>query len=263
MSTVTAELARVPDPAHAPGAGASVPPFDRIGRLAPPARLAPSVRLAPAAPPARVAPTARAAPERAAGAARREPLRLALRLAPLLGLIVSAALVWWGIEAGVLTSLESLRAFITSLGAWGPLAFLVITVALVVFPVIPGGLTVIAAPVLFGAVEGIALAYLAVCTGLLLNFTIGRYVGLGLLERALAPRTVEKYLGWTRRPGFTRAFATVIAVPIAPDDLLCYLAGTTRMRWRTAVVVILLGKPWSLMVYGLGVSAVLLRLLPW
>src|SRR5699024_4886986 len=125
-------------------------------------------RLRPAAPPGRIRDTCRCRGSRGAGADRRG---LALRLSPLLGLIVSAVLVWWGIEAGVLTSLESLRAFITALGAWGPLAFLVITVALVVFPVIPGGLTVIAAPVLFGAVEGIALAYLAVCTGLLLNFT--------------------------------------------------------------------------------------------
>lgn len=247
MSTVTAERPRLPASPNPSGAGtsASALPLGRVVSDTPAAAAAP------------------AAPERTAVAAQRDRRGLALRLSPLLGLIVSAVLVWWGIEAGVLTSLESLRAFITALGAWGPLAFLVITVALVVFPVIPGGLTVIAAPVLFGAVEGIALAYLAVCTGLLLNFTIGRYVGLGLLEKALAPRTVEKYLGWTRRPGFTRAFAAAITVPIAPDDLLCYLAGTTRMRWRTAAVIILLGKPWSLMVYGLGVSAVLLRLLPW
>src|SRR5699024_3575013 len=144
-----------------------------------------------------------------------------------------------------------------------PLAFLVITVALVVFPVIPGGLTVIAAPVLFGAVEGIALAYLAVCTGLLLNFTIGRYVGLGLLEKALAPRTVEKYLGWTRTPRFSRACAAANTLPTAPVALLCYPHGTPGMRCRPAAAIILLGKPWSLMVYGLGVSAVLLRLLPW
>lgn len=195
--------------------------------------------------------------------AQRDRLRLALRLSPVLGLVVSAALVWWGIEAGVLSSLESLRAFIASLGAWGPVAFMVITAALVVFPVIPGGLTVIAAPVLFGPVLGIFLAYIAVCVGLLLNLTIGRYVGLGLLERMVAPHALEKYLGWTRSPGFTRIFAAAITVPVAPDDLLCYLAGTTRMRWRTAAVIILLGKPWSLMIYGLGVSAVLLRLLPW
>ena len=62
---------------------------------------------------------------------------------------------------------------------------------------------------------------------------------------------------------FTRAFALAIALPVAPDDLLCYIAGTTRMTWRTYVAIILLCKPWALIAYGLGVSALLLRFLPW
>lgn len=265
MSTATAEL---------PALVTSVPVVTSAPPFAP-TRCAPATVAAPsAAPPAVAAPSAApravaAAPVAAAPVAaataprRRDPLRTAARLSPLLGLAASVALVWWGIETGVLSSLESLRAFIASLGAWGPIAFMILTVALVVFPVIPGGLTVIAAPVLFGAVEGIALAYVAVCLGLLLNFTIGRYVGLGMLERLLSPRTIEKYLGWTRRPGFARTFAALITVPIAPDDLLGYIAGTTRMRWRTYAAIVLLCKPWSLMLYGLGVSTLVLRLLPW
>src|SRR5699024_9307126 len=59
------------------------------------------------------------------------------------------------------------------------------------------------------------------------------------------------------------AFALAIALPIAPDDLLCYIAGTTRMRWRTYVAIILLCKPWALIAYGLGISALALRFLPW
>lgn len=198
-----------------------------------------------------------------ASAGRRDPLRVAARLSPLLGLALSIGLVTWGLQTGVLGSLESLRTFIDSLGVWGPAAFLVVCAALVVFPVIPGGLPVLAAPVLFGPVEGVLYSYVAVCAGLMLNFTIGRHVGLGLIERLVAPRALEKFLGWTRHRRFTRAFAVAIALPIAPDDLLCYIAGTTRMQWRDYILIILLGKPWSLLLYGLGVSTVVLRFLPW
>jgi uncharacterized membrane protein YdjX (TVP38/TMEM64 family) len=194
---------------------------------------------------------------------RRDPLQLAARLSPLLGLGLSIALVWWGLETGVLHSLKNLQAFIDSLGAWGPVAFLIVSVASVVFPIVPGGLLVIAGPVLFGAVEGTIYNYLAVCAGSLLNFLIARHVGLDMIERIFRPRTVEKFLGWTRSPRFTRAFALAIALPIAPDDLLCYIAGTTRMRWRTYVAIILLCKPWALIAYGLGISAVVMRFLPW
>ncbi len=86
----------------------------------------------------------------------------------------------------------------------------------------------------------------------------------GLIERMFAPpKTVEKLLGWTRSSHFTRLFATAIALPVAPDDLLCYIAGTTKMRWRTYVLIIVTCKPWSLIAYGLGVSALLMRFLPW
>lgn len=197
------------------------------------------------------------------GATTRDPVRLAAQLSPLLGLGISIALVWWGLQTGVLQSLDNLQAFITSLGAWGPVAFLVVSTASVIFPIVPGGLLVIAGPVLFGAVEGTVYNYLAVCTGSLLNFLIARHVGLALIERIFPARAVEKFLGWTRSTHFTRAFALAIALPVAPDDLLCYIAGTTRMKWRTYVLIILLCKPWALIAYGLGVSALILRFLPW
>lgn len=196
-------------------------------------------------------------------APRRDPLRLAVRLAPLLGLAASIALVWWGLETGVLRSLESLQAYVDSLGAWGPLAFVVASIASVVFPIVPAGLLVIAGPVLFGPVEGTLYNYVAVCLGSFLNFAIARHVGLDLIERLFSARTVEKYLGWTRSPKFTTAFAAAIALPVAPDDLLCYLAGTTRMSWRTYALIILLCKPWALIAYGLGISTLLMTVVPW
>ena len=194
---------------------------------------------------------------------RRDPLRLAAKLAPLLGLAVAIVLVVWGLQSGVLASLENLQAFMGGLGAWGPAVFLVASAASVVFPIVPAGLLVIAGPVLFGPIEGTVYNYLAICAGSLLNFLIARHVGLALIERLFAPRTVEKFLGWTRSAHFTRAFGLAIALPVAPDDLLCYIAGTTKMRWRTYVTIILLCKPWALIAYGLGISALVLRFLPW
>lgn len=192
-----------------------------------------------------------------------DPLRLASMISPLVGFAASVAIVVVGLRTGVLSSLENLQAFMDSMGFFGPLIFMVASCASVVFPILPGGILVVAGPLLFGPVEGTIYNYLSICAGSMLNFLIARRVGLGLIERMFAPRTVEKYLGWTRSPHFTRAFAIAIALPVAPDDMLCYLAGTTRMRWRSFVLIILLCKPWAIMAYGLGISALLVRFLPW
>lgn len=246
MSTADVVVKHVPRPVHRPGGSRGRGTASR-----------------PMSTASRPVSSADASAETRRDTARRDPLRLAARVSPLMGLAVSIGLVWWGWQAGVLRSLENLQAFIDGLGVWGPFAFLVVSVASVIFPVIPGGLLVISAPVLFGPVEGTIYNYLAVCTGSFANFAIGRQVGLGLIERMFSPKAVEKALGWTRSPHFTRLFATAIALPVAPDDLLCYLAGTTKMRWRTYLLIILTCKPWSLIAYGLGVSTLLVKFVPW
>src|SRR5699024_12038502 len=101
-----------------------------------PAGTAPRPAARPAAPTGTVpGPAASAAPS-----TRRDPLRVAARLSPLLGLGVSIALVWWGLETGVLRSLENLQVFIASVGAWGPVAFQIASAASVVFAILPAGL---------------------------------------------------------------------------------------------------------------------------
>lgn len=43
-----------------------------------------------------------------------------------------------------------------------------------------------------------------------------------------------------------------IFLPCAPDDLLCMLAGLTHMSLKKFVLIILLGKPLSLIAYSYG-----------
>ena len=49
---------------------------------------------------------------------------------------------------------------------------------------------------------------------------------------------------------------------MAPDDFLCYLAGTTEMTWRRYVTIILLGKPFAIGLYSLGLTILWQRVLP-
>lgn len=51
-------------------------------------------------------------------------------------------------------------------------------------------------------------------------------------------------------------FAAAIFFPVAPDDFLCYLAGTTPMRLGRFTSIILLGKPASIALYSLGLNVV-------
>ena len=70
-------------------------------------------------------------------------------------------------------------------------------------------------------------------------------------------KMMEKYGRWAEeRDRFARLFALAIFLPVAPDDFLCYLAGTTEMSWRRYTAIILLGKPFAIALYSLGLTVV-------
>lgn len=207
------------------------------------------------------------APTRLQGApsnpARVLRIRRALHAATLLGVAGIVALTVWGVASGVLTSVASLREFVEGFGPLAPVAFILVGALEAVVPVIPGSGTMTAAPIIFGQVAGTIYAYVATVLGSIVVFAITRLVGRDLLEARFSPRTLERHAAWLEHPKFTRYFAIAIAAPLAPDDLLCYVAGLTRMRWRTYLLIIFLCKPWGVLLYTTGVMALLRAVFPW
>ena len=62
-----------------------------------------------------------------------------------------------------------------------------------------------------------------------------------------ARKQLDKYDDWTTDASrYQRLFALAIFSPVAPDDFLCYLAGTTTMSWKSFTTIILLGKPFAI-----------------
>lgn len=190
-------------------------------------------------------------------------IRSAFRVATILAVVGLAVLVVLGITSGVLTSLSALRRFVDGFGVFAPVAFIAAGAVEAVFPVIPGSGAILSAPLLFGPWLGVLYAYLATCLGSMLVFGISRVLGRELLVAKLSPRMLARYGRWIDHPRFPRWFAAAIAAPFAPDDALCYLAGVTSMRWRTYVLIILLCKPWGVLLYTTGLLAILKVVFPW
>ena len=180
-----------------------------------------------------------------------------LRAVSLLGFAVCVAVALWGWQSGVLTSQERLAECVAAWGPAGALLFTVFQAVQVVVPILPGGLGCLAGVLLFGAVEGFLYNYIWICLGSLLAFAVARSCGKPLLPLLFSERTIQKYSHWAEEKGrFARLFALAIFLPVAPDDFLCYLAGTTEMSWRRFTAIILLGKPFAIALYSLGLTVV-------
>lgn len=64
--------------------------------------------------------------------------------------------------------------------------------------------------------------------------------------------TYEKYIVWLERgKKFDKFFAFAIFFPCALNDVLCWIAGLTKMSWKKFSAIILLGKPASIAAYSM------------
>ena len=189
--------------------------------------------------------------------------RRALQILSLTGFAVSVGLAVWGWQSGVLTSQEQMEALVRSCGGAGVLLFILFQAVQVVVPVLPGGLGCLAGVLLFGPWWGFVYNYVGICLGSMVVFAVARTCGKPLLTMLFPPKLIHKYSRWAEeKDRFARLFALVIFFPVAPDDFLCYLAGTTEMTWRRYVTIILLGKPFAIGLYSLGLTILWQRVLP-
>lgn len=177
---------------------------------------------------------------------------LAFQFVPIVGLAICAALGIWGWRTGVLTSQDAMAALVRRVGFWGPVLFILLQVVQVVIPILPGGVSCLMGVLLFGPLWGFIYNYVGVCAGSMLAFAAAKQCGRPLLQRMFRPALLEKYDRWTHPDGhFARWFALAIFLPVAPDDFLCYLAGTTAMRWQQFSAIIWSCKPCSVALYSL------------
>lgn len=186
----------------------------------------------------------------------------AVNIISIVGLILTTGFMYWCWKQGILTSQENMQKFIMGFGAAAGIIFILIQIIQVIIPVIPGGVSCVAGVIVFGAGMGFVYNYVGICIGSILVFLIAKRYGRPLMVKMFDKKLIDKYESWTEKNGrFTKLFAMAIFLPVAPDDFLCYLAGTTRMKLKTFTAVILLGKPLSIAAYSMGLNLILQTML--
>ena len=149
----------------------------------------------------------------------------------------------------------TLQAFISKFGYGGMAIFVLIQIVQVVIPILPGGISCLGGVIFFGPWLGFLYNYIGICIGSLAAFGISRMMGRPVLHKMFSEKLIQKYDSWTEKDSrFLKLFTLAIFFPVAPDDFLCYLAGTTKMTWKQFSLVILLGKPCSIALYSLGLT---------
>ena len=158
--------------------------------------------------------------------------------------------VWGLYESGFFaacTSQQALQDYIASRAPYAQLWFFLLQLLSVVLAPIPSNITALAGGVLFGVWPAFLLTWAAVFLGSLLVFGLARALGRNFADRVVSRRLSEKYQAVIRSK--TTVFLTLAFLfPYFPDDVLCILAGLTDISFRRFALIVLLTRPWGLLV---------------
>ena len=166
-------------------------------------------------------------------------------------LIILLTIYWY--RLGIFDSQAKMKAYLADKQVIGPIVFVLIQIVQVVIPIIPGGLSLLGGVVFFGPLWGFIYNYVGICIGSIIIFFLARYYGKPFILHLVSEETYQKYMKWTKnQKKYNWIFAICIIAPAAPDDILCMISGLTEMKFSTYLLIILLGKPWTIAAYSFG-----------
>ena len=179
--------------------------------------------------------------------------RRAVNIVTILCTAAMISFVIYGLKSGIFTDRAMMEELVSRGGIWGPVTFMIIQMGQVVVPVIPGGITCAVGVVVFGPWYGLLYNYIGIVAGSCINFYLARRYGQCLVKFFVKEETYNKYITWLEKgKKFDKFFAAAIFFPCAPDDVLCMIAGLTKMPWKKFSAIILLGKPASIAAYSMA-----------
>ncbi len=155
-----------------------------------------------------------------------------------------------------LGSQEEMQAYISHFSPFSHLFYFVLQLLSVVVAPIPSNITALAGALLFGTWPAFLLTWGAVVAGSVLVFWLARVLGQPFADRLVSKAASAKYLELVRRKRDVFLFLAFL-FPFFPDDLLCILAGLTDIPLGRFCLLVLVARPWGLLVSCLVGGSVL------
>lgn len=176
------------------------------------------------------------------------------KIVTILVTILLIIFILYGLKLGIFEDRKILVNYIQKFGLFAPIFFLFLQMIQVVFPVIPGGASCLAGVLAFGPIMGFIYNYIGLTIGSIMAFLLSRKYGLTLIEKIFSKEATSKYLKYLKTNKFDTIFFWGIFLPGFPDDLLCYIAGLSKMSLKKFIIIILLGKPLALLFYSIFIK---------
>jgi uncharacterized membrane protein YdjX (TVP38/TMEM64 family) len=155
--------------------------------------------------------------------------------------LVVALVIWWQPIYDFVSNREQVQAWVEGLGAWAPIAIVLLEMIQALLAPIPGQAIEAVSGYLYGPWWGTLFPMIGMAIGSLITFSLSRHFGRPLVIKLIGHKSMDQLDDLVRRGG-APFFFLIWLLPFAPDDLACVAAGLTPMPTRQFMILMLLGR---------------------
>lgn len=138
-----------------------------------------------------------------------------------------------------LKGFEDLTLFISSMGIFAIVIFLVIFTIKPVFVIVPTNIFILMGSIIFGPIKGFILSAIGLWLSGSFSFYISKLLGKDFISKILGKRTI-KIDNKIRKDGFKILFMLRLP-PILPYDALSYACGFTDIKYSDFILATIIG----------------------
>lgn len=178
--------------------------------------------------------------------------KIAIRagIASIVVLLIAGYLTWDVLAGGPLMSWfndrGALISWVRDLGPFGPLAYIFLQIVQTIVAPIPGNFVGGLGGFLFGW-TGVIWTTIGSAIGAYFVFFISRKLGRRLVDRFVKKELIEKF-DFVMGDNAKLILFIIYLIPGLPDDVVCYVAGLTKVPIRELVALFVIGRTPSVIV---------------
>lgn len=138
--------------------------------------------------------------------------------------------------------IDRLTEILRGAGGWSMAVYVLVQILQVVILPLPAVVCYIPGTIIWGPLIATLLASAGVLIGAVICYVLGRFFGRRIVEWIAGKELTDKYADYLGRRGKV-LFVIMQILPFFPDDILCLVAGLTRMNFIFFGVTMLVVRP--------------------
>lgn len=141
-----------------------------------------------------------------------------------------------------LGTIDALKTYLLGFGPWTPAVYFILQMLQVILAPLPGGTTTLIGGALFGGLWGTVISSAAVILGSCAVFALTKRLGRPFVVKfSHNSPWIEKFESIHEDKMETILFLIFI-FPAFPDDLICFVAGLTKIPFRRFLLLCVVGR---------------------